>query len=123
MAVEPPVSVESPAVVTIAPPPVGGEVVEGDVVVEVSGRPVFVLEGTAPMYRSLRPGMSGADVVQLQVALARLGYEPDADGVFGEATKASCWWSLPRDRLRSTERRELRPGGAVQGDRRVRPAR
>ncbi|MFN3255954.1 MAG: peptidoglycan-binding protein [Ilumatobacter sp.] len=89
VAVEPPVSVESPAVVTIAPPPVGGEVVEGDVVVEVSGRPVFVLDGTAPMYRSLRPGMSGADVVQLQVALARLGYEPDADGVFGEATKAA----------------------------------
>jgi hypothetical protein len=89
-----PVSVEAPAVVTKAPPTVGDQVAEGDVVVEVSGRPVFAIEGAAPMYRSLRPGMSGNDVGQLQAALARLGYEPDADGVFGEATKAAvdAWY-------------------------------
>jgi peptidoglycan hydrolase-like protein with peptidoglycan-binding domain len=33
--------------------------------------------------------MTGDDVAQLQTALARLGYEPDHDGVFGEATKAA----------------------------------
>jgi hypothetical protein len=49
VAVEAPTSVEPPAVVTKPAPPVGFEVVEGDVVVEVSGRPVFVLDGSIPM--------------------------------------------------------------------------
>jgi len=82
-----PSSVEGSGVVTRVPPPVGGEVLEGLVVVEVSGRPVFVLEGEVPVYRSLQPGMSGADVAQLQAALVRLGFVPETDGVFGEATK------------------------------------
>lgn len=89
VSVEPPSSVEAPAVVTKAPPAGGAEVVEGDVVVEVSGRPVFVFDGSSPTYRSLRPGVSGDDVAQLQAALSRLGFEPDADGTFGEATKTA----------------------------------
>lgn len=94
VSVEAPVSVEPPGVVTKPAPPVGGELVEGDVVVEVSGRPVFVFDGSVPMYRTLRPGMTGADVAQLQVALSRLGYEPDSDDVFGEATKqaVAAWY-------------------------------
>jgi peptidoglycan hydrolase-like protein with peptidoglycan-binding domain len=84
-----PVSVEQPAVVTRPAPGVGEAVAEGEVVVEVSGRPVFVLDGDAAMYRSLTPGTSGDDVAQLQVALVRLGYEPDVDGVFGERTKTA----------------------------------
>ncbi|HQZ34280.1 MAG TPA: peptidoglycan-binding domain-containing protein [Ilumatobacteraceae bacterium] len=72
---------------TSVPPAAGTEVVEGQVVVEVSGRPVFVMQGDVPVYRSLQPGMAGPDVVQLQAALTRLGFSPDADGVFGEATK------------------------------------
>lgn len=82
-----PSSVEGDGVVTRVPPIAGTPVVEGQVVVEVSGRPVFVMQGDVPVYRSLQPGMSGADVVQLQTALTRLGYSPDADGLFGEATK------------------------------------
>ncbi|MEO6126559.1 MAG: peptidoglycan-binding domain-containing protein [Ilumatobacteraceae bacterium] len=84
-----PVSVEGAPVVTQIIVAAGDQVVEGDRVVEVSGRPVFVLAGDVPVYRSLRPGMSGVDVAQLQAALGRLGYEPDTDGVYGPATKAA----------------------------------
>lgn len=68
-------------------PQLDQEVVEGDVVVEVSGRPVIVLEGSFPMYRSLALGSEGPDVLQLEEALERLGHPPgDVDGVFDEAT-------------------------------------
>ncbi len=95
VSVEAPGSVEQPAVVTKPPPASGDAVTDGDVVVEVSGRPVFVFEGSAAMYRSLRPGMTGPDVAQLQDALSRLGYAPDSDGVFGESTKVAldAWYS------------------------------
>jgi multidrug efflux pump subunit AcrA (membrane-fusion protein) len=67
----------------------GDDVVEGQRVIEVSGRPVFVLVGDVPVYRSLRPGMTGADVAQLQAALSRLGCPiTDAAGVYGPDTKA-----------------------------------
>ena len=84
-----PASVEGEPIVTQVVVGVGDRVAEGDRVVEVSGRPVFVLTGDVPVYRSLRPGMSGADVAQLQAALTRLGFEPDTDGVFDEATKSA----------------------------------
>lgn len=66
---------------------VGDSVPEGARVVEVAGRPVFVLVGAVPAYRSLRPGMVGADVRQLQEALARTGCAVGVSGVFDEATK------------------------------------
>ena len=84
-----PVSVEGGGVVTQVVVSAGDVVVDGARVVEVSGRPVFVFEGDVPVYRSLRPTMSGADVGQLQAALVRLGFAPDTDGVFGEATKSA----------------------------------
>lgn len=89
LAVGVPSSVEGAGVVTRVPPAVGSEVAEGSVLLGVSGRPVFVLRGDVPVYRSLKPGMSGADVAQLQAALVRLGFAPDTSGVFGEATKAA----------------------------------
>ncbi|MEI6498224.1 MAG: peptidoglycan-binding domain-containing protein, partial [Actinomycetota bacterium] len=46
---------------------------EGDVVMEVSGRPIFVFQGDLPTYRGLEPGSSGHDVRQLEEALLRLG--------------------------------------------------
>jgi peptidoglycan hydrolase-like protein with peptidoglycan-binding domain len=82
-----PVSVVGDPVVTQEPLAAGEAVVDGARVVEVSGRPVFVFEGNVPTYRSLKPGMSGADVAALQAALGRLGLTPDTDGMFGEATK------------------------------------
>ena len=89
-----PSSVEGTGVVTAVAVKPGDVVIEGQRLVEVSGRPVFVLEGAVPAFRPLKPGMSGADVTQLQLALARLGFAPDGGGVFGDATKAAltAWY-------------------------------
>jgi hypothetical protein len=60
--------------IVTAAPEVGSELVEGAAAIEVSGRPVFVLAGEIPVYRDLRPGAAGIDVLQLEEALARLGH-------------------------------------------------
>jgi len=84
-----PTSTEGSPVVTAIGISVGAEVTEGTRVAEVSGRPVFVLQGEVPVYRPLKPLMVGTDVEQLQRALGRLGCDTSADGgVYGEATKA-----------------------------------
>ncbi|MFE9663969.1 peptidoglycan-binding protein [Streptomyces sp. NPDC005955] len=79
----------SRAVVTKAPEPVGAKVTAGQVIAEVSGRPVFALKGRVPVYRDLKSGTSGDDVKQLQDALDRLGHasSPDTRGVFGAGTR------------------------------------
>ncbi len=92
-----PSSIEGSPVVTAIGVAVGDPVKEGARVMEVSGRPVFVLQGDVPVYRSLKPGMFGADVSQLQAALSRLGCDTDTDsGVYGVATK-KCVASLYSD--------------------------
>ncbi|WP_234328071.1 peptidoglycan-binding protein [Streptomyces sp. NRRL S-37] len=76
-------------------PVAGAEVKEGDVLMQVSGRPVLVLRGTVPMYRTLGPGASGDDVEQLQRALIRLGFNPgSANGTYGQSDAAavSRWY-------------------------------
>ncbi|MER7559980.1 peptidoglycan-binding domain-containing protein [Nocardioides sp. NPDC126508] len=66
---------------------VGGKVTAGDLIAEVSGRPVLVLEGLLPAYRTLKPGLEGPDVRQLQRALSRAGlFSGAVDGVYGPAT-------------------------------------
>lgn len=76
-------------VVTRAPEQ-GRELVEGDVLMEVSGRPVFVFQGALPTYRSFEPGMTGPDVRQLEDALTRLGFDPGTvDTVYDDATEAA----------------------------------
>jgi peptidoglycan hydrolase-like protein with peptidoglycan-binding domain len=56
-------------------PHVGKVYRQGQVLYRVSGKPVVLLKGSAtPLYRNLREGMSGADVRQLNAALADLGY-------------------------------------------------
>ncbi|MGD6746211.1 peptidoglycan-binding protein [Streptomyces sp. BH106] len=79
----------SRSVVTKAPKPVGSKVVAGQVIAEVSGRPVFALKGKVPVYRDLKSGATGDDVAQLQSALAQLGHasNPDARGTFGSGTR------------------------------------
>ena len=62
------------AIVTGKVPDVGSTVAAGDVLLEVTGRPVIVLEGDLPVYRSLRAGSEGPDVVQLKKALKKLGH-------------------------------------------------
>ncbi|WP_018544970.1 hypothetical protein [Streptomyces sp. LaPpAH-108] len=78
-------------VVTRVPVKAGQRVKAGQVVLEVSGRPVFVLPGDIPVYRDLKPGAEGRDVAQLQSALRGLGHGTGADpkGVFGAGTKSA----------------------------------
>jgi peptidoglycan hydrolase-like protein with peptidoglycan-binding domain len=75
-----------PRVITSLPK-VGSHIGEGDVLLTISGRPVFILEGAQPSYRDLGPGMSGQDVRQLEEALQRSGFDPGpADGSYDAET-------------------------------------
>ncbi|WP_232299651.1 peptidoglycan-binding domain-containing protein [Leucobacter komagatae] len=65
---------EAKAVVTGQVPAVGAVFKAGNVALEVAGRPVIVLPGELPAYRSLSIGMRGPDVTQLKQALSALGY-------------------------------------------------
>ena len=63
---------------------------DGAIVMAVSGRPVFVLQGAVPMHRDLVPGDEGPDVRQLELALARAGLSPGSvDGRYDGATAAA----------------------------------
>lgn len=85
-----PGSSESSTVSVFTRPPASGEVLpEGGVVAAVNGRPVLVVQGSTPAFRALTPGVSGDDVRQLQAALARMGLDVGADGVFDATTQAS----------------------------------
>lgn len=64
---------ETRAVVTGVVPEVGTELNAASIALEVVGRPVIVLPGELPAYRTISPGMSGPDVLQLKTALAGLG--------------------------------------------------
>jgi peptidoglycan hydrolase-like protein with peptidoglycan-binding domain len=73
----------------------GVELDQGDVVVEVVGRPVFLLTGEIPMYRDLRPGSTGDDVLQLEEALAGLGFlagSPDATWDENTGAAVAAWY-------------------------------
>jgi hypothetical protein len=69
----------------------GDQIHAGQVLIEVSGRPIIALSGAVPAYRDLKPGMDGPDVAQLQDALKQLGHDcaPDALGHFGDGTKSA----------------------------------
>ncbi|MEU9172092.1 peptidoglycan-binding protein [Streptomyces sp. NPDC048420] len=81
----------SGAVITKIAATAGSGVRNGQVLLEISGRPVFALRGKLPVYRDLRPGATGKDVTQLQRALRGLGHGTgsDPDGTFGAGTKAA----------------------------------
>ncbi len=77
-------------VVTGQVPAVGSTVDAASVALEVAGRPVIVLPGALPTFRSLQSGVSGPDVLQLKAALGALGIKagkPDSD-VYDAATAA-----------------------------------
>ncbi len=80
---------ESRSVVTSVNVQVGQSISPGQSLMRVNGRPVIVLPGSFPTYRDLVQGDQGDDVVQLQQALASLGYGVSADGDFGAATAAA----------------------------------
>lgn len=75
-----------PAIVTGGVPEVGATLEAGGLVLEVAGRPVLALAGDLPTYRTLRAGVSGPDVVQLQAALGALGIDAGSSGTYDSTT-------------------------------------
>jgi membrane fusion protein, multidrug efflux system len=71
--------------------PPGSFVAPGSVIIEVAGRPFFVLQGSVPAYRDMAPGESGSDITQLQAGLEALGFSVggDASGTYGPGTSAA----------------------------------
>lgn len=82
------VTLENGAVVTGQVPEVGSQLSARSIALELAGRPVIVLPGELPAYRTLRLGMSGPDVTQLKQALAAVGIDPGdaSSNVFDQAT-------------------------------------
>lgn len=77
------------AIVTATPISVGHRLTAGAVIIELSGRPLFVLPGARPSYRDLSTGDSGADVTQLQKGLRAAGYPTQVTGTFDSQTGSS----------------------------------
>ncbi len=78
------------AIVTGLPVAEGDDLVEGQVLAEIAGRPMIALQGQLPVFRSLTPGLEGPDVQQLEEALIRLGYDPGpVDTVYDAETEAA----------------------------------
>lgn len=69
----------------------GQPVGQGQLLVTVAERPVFLFGGVIPVFRTMSPGMEGADVKELQAGLAAAGYGTgsDASGVYGPGTSAA----------------------------------
>jgi hypothetical protein len=75
--------------------PADGDKVDcGDVLYRVNDKPVLLLCGSTPAYRSLSEGDSGADVSELNANLVHLGYairtrlDPSSDSFSSETTSA-----------------------------------
>ena len=64
-----------PAIVTGQVPDVGATLEAAAIALEVAGRPVIVLPGDLPVYRTLRLGVAGPDVLQLKLGLEAVGIE------------------------------------------------
>lgn len=60
-------------------PRVGSVVKTNRALYEVEGSAVYLLDGSYPAYRTLRPGLKGADVRQLERNLRRLGLDAGRD--------------------------------------------
>jgi hypothetical protein len=89
-------------------PDVGDEVGCGEVLYRVDDRPVLLLCGPTPAYRSLAEGDSGRDVAELNADLVRLGYATPAvlGDRFGSGTAAAL--------ARLQSRRGAAPTGALE---------
>jgi HlyD family secretion protein len=72
-------------------PGLGRVIFQGHVLYRVNDRPVVLLRGSTPAYRTLSAGVSGPDVAELNADLVALGYAKRAQGhprcaFFGAAT-------------------------------------
>ena len=74
--------------VNVAP---GQRVGQGQLLLTVAERPVFVFAGKIPVFRTMTPGIRGSDVTQLQAGLQAAGYAigSDASGTYGPGTAAA----------------------------------
>jgi hypothetical protein len=72
-------------------PTVGQVVSQGQVLYQVSGAPVALLNGSTPVYRALSEGMTGADVAELNADLVALGYATSVE--FPTGTDAFTSWT------------------------------
>jgi len=77
-----PSSVSGTQVVTKTGPKVGATVKEGELLLAISGRPIFLCAGQLPTYRLMQPSDTGDDIKQLQNCLRRLGYGTTVTGKF-----------------------------------------
>ena len=79
------------AVVTSLGVSPGQRVGQGQLLVTVAERPVFLFAGPIPAFRTMSPGMRGSDVAQLQAGLAAAGYGvgSDTSGAYGPGTAAA----------------------------------
>lgn len=79
-------SIQGAAVVTGQVPATGAVLSPLSIALEIAGRPVIVLPGELPAYRTLRFGVSGPDVVQFKTAMRSLGIDAGdpGDDVFDE---------------------------------------
>ena len=75
-------------VVTGTPVKAGDTVSSGQVLLELSGRPLIVFSGATPAYRDLVAGTKGADVTQVQNALVQTG-----DLASNRLTGTFDWWT------------------------------
>ncbi|WP_394253590.1 efflux RND transporter periplasmic adaptor subunit [Arthrobacter pityocampae] len=84
-------SISGPAVVTGQVPEEGAELEALSVALEIAGRPVIVLPGELPAYRTLQIGVSGPDVVQFKTAVRTIGLDAGdpADPLFGADAAAA----------------------------------
>lgn len=76
--------------------PAGSSVERDGKLYEVNGKPVRLMYGTTPMYRSMKSGDKGEDVKQLKTNLQALGFGTGldtSDGTFteGTATAVKRW--------------------------------
>lgn len=88
----------------------GDRIRPGDLVAEVSGRPVMAVPRRMPLYRDLTFGSSGADVRALQRMLSGLGYTVDAEDRLGNLTMDAVarWYADAGYRLEGRGLREKR---------------
>lgn len=77
-------------IVTSLPVDAGDPVKQGDLLATIAGRPLIALGGDAPLYRDLRPGTTGPDVVMVQKSLITLKLlKGEPSGQFDGDTQAA----------------------------------
>lgn len=77
-------------VVSATPIKVGEQANWCSPIIEIAGRPTFLLYGAVPSYRDLMHGDAGEDVKQLQRALKKCQFYPGSiDGEFGKGTSSA----------------------------------